>query len=252
MPFRAESSSFRAYSARKPFPFHVCTMDADGSGNKRLTEKSEEKDKTAYRLVQIGPNSICCYFIILEGYFIETQLKWAGGQLRSLQKNQNPCVFFVVTLGLLAPFVSVRLLVPFHQCLFYVRSPVENLAAYLCVRQNTVVSVVLQSPPAHFKQVCHFLIRQQFIAISRRLPFFQQLFEQGQQPVEIRVERLYPLVVLFSDFITHMRLILGYTLLLKLVKWSFLSNGLPYVSPPHFRPLALHHRDGSKSGFRFL
>lgn len=24
----------------KPFPFHVCTMEADGSGNKRLTEKS--------------------------------------------------------------------------------------------------------------------------------------------------------------------------------------------------------------------
>lgn len=93
MPFRAESSSFRAYSARKPFPFHVCTMDADGSGNKRLTEKSE--DKTAYRLVQIGPNSICYYFIIQKGYFLETQIKWAGGQLRSLQKNQNPCVFFV-------------------------------------------------------------------------------------------------------------------------------------------------------------
>ena len=73
MPFRAESSSFRAYSARKPFPFHVCTMNADGSGNKRLTEKSEGKDKTAYRLVQIGPNSICCYFIIWEGYFLETQ-----------------------------------------------------------------------------------------------------------------------------------------------------------------------------------
>lgn len=87
MPFRAESSSFRAYSARKPFPFHVCTMEADGSGNKRLTEKSK-KDKTAYRLVQIGPNSICCYFIIWKGYFLETQIKWAGGQLRSLQKNQ--------------------------------------------------------------------------------------------------------------------------------------------------------------------
>lgn len=39
-PFRAESSSFGAYSARKLFPFHVCTMDADGSGNKRPTEKS--------------------------------------------------------------------------------------------------------------------------------------------------------------------------------------------------------------------
>ena len=38
---------------------------------------------------------------------------------------------------------------------------------------------------------------------------------QGQQPVEIRVERLYPLMVLFSDFITHTRLILGYTLFLK-------------------------------------
>ena len=89
MPFRAESSfAGKAYSARKPFPFHVCTGKADGSGNKRLTEKSEKKDKTAYRLVQIGSNSICCYFIILEGYFIETQIKWAGGQLRSLQKNQ--------------------------------------------------------------------------------------------------------------------------------------------------------------------
>ena len=116
MPFRAESSSFRAYSARKPFPFHVCTMDADGSGNKRLTEKSEEKDKTAYRLVQIEPNSICCYFIIWKGYFLETQIKWAGGQLRSLQKNQNPCVFFVGRLGhylllylyaSLYPFISV-------------------------------------------------------------------------------------------------------------------------------------------------
>ena len=136
----------------------VCTMDADGSGNKRLTEKSE--DKTAYRLVQIGPDSICYYFIIQKGYFLETQIKWAGGQLRSFQKNQNPCVFFAGTLGLLAPFVSVRLLVSFHQCLFYVRSPVENLAAYLCVRQNTVVSVVLQSPPAHFQQVRHFLVRQ--------------------------------------------------------------------------------------------
>ena len=109
----------------------------------------------------------------------------------------------------------VRLLVAFHQCLFYVGSPVENLSAYLCVRQNTVVAVVLQGPPAYFQQVCHFLVRQQFIAIGRRLPFFQQLFEQGQQPVEIRVERLYPLVVLFSDFITHTRLILGYTLFLK-------------------------------------
>ena len=152
MPFRAESSSFRAYSARKPFPFHVCTMDADGSGNKRLTGrqrkqatdgKVRKKDKTAYRLVQIGPNSICCYFIIWKGCFLETQIKWADGKLRSLQKNQNPCVFFVGTLGMLAPFVSVRLLVPFHQCLFYVGGPVENLAAYLCVRQNAVVAVVL-------------------------------------------------------------------------------------------------------------
>ena len=118
-------------------------------------------------------------------------------------------------IGMLASFVSVRLLVAFHQCLFYVGSPVENLAAYLCVRQNSIVAVVLQGSPAYFQQVCHFLVRQQFIAIGRWLPFLQQLFEQGQQPVEIRVERLYPLVVLFSDFITHMLLILGYTLFLK-------------------------------------
>ena len=56
MPFRAESSSFRAYSARK------------------LTEKSE-KTKTAYRLVQIEPNSICCYFIIWKGCFFRNTNK---------------------------------------------------------------------------------------------------------------------------------------------------------------------------------
>ena len=123
------------------------------------------------------------------------------------------------TFGILTPFVSVRLLVPFHQCLFYVGSPVENLAAYLCVRQNSIVAVVLQSSSAYFQQECHFLVRQQFIAIgSRRLPFFQHFFEQSQQPVDIRVECLYPLVVLFSDFITHTRLILGYTLFLKLIQ----------------------------------
>ena len=116
MPFRAESSSFRAYSARKPFSFHVCTMNADGSGNKRLTEKSEKKDKTAYRLVQIGPNSICCYFIIWKGCFLETYIKWAGGQLRSLQKNQNPympfverfaCQLLLYLYASLYPFISV-------------------------------------------------------------------------------------------------------------------------------------------------
>lgn len=37
--FRAESSSYGEYSARKPFLFYVCTMDAFGNGNKRLTEK---------------------------------------------------------------------------------------------------------------------------------------------------------------------------------------------------------------------
>ena len=130
------------------------------------------------------------------------------------EKSKSLCVL-CGAFGVSASFVSVRLLIPFHQCLFYVGSPVENLAAYLCVRQNAVVAVVLQSPPAYFQQVCHFLVRQQFIAIGRWLPFLQQLFEQGQQPVEIRVERLYPLVVLFSDFITHMLLILGYTLFLK-------------------------------------
>ena len=218
MPFRAESSSFRAYSARKPFPFHVCTMDADGSGNKRLTEKSEEKDKTAYRLVQIGPNTIRCFFIILERLIFRNTNKM-GRRSTALPPEKSKSIRILCgAFGVSASFVSVRLLVPFHQCLFYVRSPVENLAAYLCVRQNAVVAVVLQGSPAHFQQVCHFLVCQQFIAISRLLPFFQQLFEQGQQPVEIRVERLYPLVVLFSDFITHMLLILGYTLFLKLVQ----------------------------------
>ena len=71
MPFRAESSSFRAYSARKPFPFHVCTMNADGSGNKRLTEKSE--NKTAYRWKLNHVRFYMPFSSLKEGYFLEMQ-----------------------------------------------------------------------------------------------------------------------------------------------------------------------------------
>ena len=86
MPFRAESSSFRAYSARKPFPFHVCTMNADGSGNKRLTEKSE--NKTAYRWKLNHVRFYMLFSSLKEGYFFRNTIKWAGDKLRSLQKNQ--------------------------------------------------------------------------------------------------------------------------------------------------------------------
>jgi len=58
------------------------------------------------------------------------------------EKSKSLCVL-CGAFGVSASFVSVRLLVPFHQCLFYVGSPVENLATYLCVRQNAVVAVVL-------------------------------------------------------------------------------------------------------------
>ena len=71
-PFRAESSfAGKGYSARKPFPFHVCTMEADGSGNKRLTEKSEQKTKeeqhTASRLLPVRMLSS----ILWEGCFLK-------------------------------------------------------------------------------------------------------------------------------------------------------------------------------------
>ena len=55
-------------------------------------------------------------FYHLERLFLETQIKWAGGQLRSLQKNQNPYVSFVERLvcqlllylyASLYPFISV-------------------------------------------------------------------------------------------------------------------------------------------------
>jgi len=68
MPFRAESSSCGAYSARKPFPFHVCTMDADGSGNKRPTEKVIKT--TAYKVglkFQAALYAVSAFF--REGYF---------------------------------------------------------------------------------------------------------------------------------------------------------------------------------------
>ena len=38
-------------------------------------------------------------FFIWKGCFLETQIKWADGKLRSLQKNQNPYVSFVERLA---------------------------------------------------------------------------------------------------------------------------------------------------------
>lgn len=74
------------------------------------------------------------------------------------------------------PYLFIGSLVAVLVMCLLPNAAVENLAAYLCVRQNTVVSVVLQSSPTHFQQVRHFLVRQQFIAVCRRLPFLQQLF----------------------------------------------------------------------------
>lgn len=39
-----------------------------------------------------------------KGCFLETQIKRTGGQLRSLQKNQNPCAFFVGDAWDVSPF----------------------------------------------------------------------------------------------------------------------------------------------------
>lgn len=52
MPFLAEYSLKEEDSARKPFSFHVCTMDDDGYGNKRLTEKNRQiqKNNSTYRI----------------------------------------------------------------------------------------------------------------------------------------------------------------------------------------------------------
>lgn len=99
--------------------------------------------------------------------------------------------------------VSVCFLVPIHQNAFYVGSAVQNFAAYQRVGQDSVVTVIKQCPSAHFQQVCHLLVGQQFIAIYGRLTLVQQLFKRSQEPVKIRMEILYPLMIFFSDFITH-------------------------------------------------
>ena len=90
MPFQAESSSYGEYSARKPFPFHVCTMDADGSGNKRPTEKSDKTSERKQHIDGLKPTAYlyAVYVFFLEGVFFRNTMKWADGKLRSLQKNQ--------------------------------------------------------------------------------------------------------------------------------------------------------------------
>ena len=75
MPFRAESSfAGKAYSARKPFPFHVCTRKADGSGNKRPTEKSIQQKKKQHTDSRKLPVRMLFWFSI-GGRFFETQWK---------------------------------------------------------------------------------------------------------------------------------------------------------------------------------
>lgn len=96
-PFRAESSSFGAYSARKLFPFHVCTMDADGSGNKRPTEKSEQK-RNSIQSVDCY-RSICCPEILQEGYF--WKLNEAGRRQTALPPEKSICFFL--------PLANIRL-----------------------------------------------------------------------------------------------------------------------------------------------
>lgn len=60
MPFRVESSSCGEYSARNLFLFHLCTMDDNCYGNKRLTEKNRQVIKQTY--------SVCLNFICYSKY----------------------------------------------------------------------------------------------------------------------------------------------------------------------------------------
>ncbi len=71
MPFRTESSfASKAYSDRKPFPFHVCTMDADGSGNKRPTGKGyTKKNSIQSRFEIINLPYMLFHIFFWEGYF---------------------------------------------------------------------------------------------------------------------------------------------------------------------------------------
>ena len=78
MPFRAESSfAGKAYSARKPFPFHVCTRKADGSGNKRPTEKSIQQKKKQHTDSRKLPVRMLfwLFWFSIGGRFFETQWK---------------------------------------------------------------------------------------------------------------------------------------------------------------------------------
>ena len=77
------------------FPFTSVQWTPTAAETSDWRKSQKIKIKTAYRLVQIGPNTICCFLSFGKGCFLETQIKRAGGQLRSLQKNQNPYVSFV-------------------------------------------------------------------------------------------------------------------------------------------------------------
>ena len=64
-------------------------MDAVGSGNKRPTEKSEQKTKEKQHTVsRILPVRMLFRYSI-GGIFFDSLMKRAGGKLRSLQKNQS-------------------------------------------------------------------------------------------------------------------------------------------------------------------
>ena len=95
---------------------------------------------------------------ILGGIFFRIHNNW---QTRNCTPSRN----------VILPIIPqpVRLLESAHYSSLYIGCAVEDFATYLNVRQDAIVSIILQSSSAHFQDVSDLFVCQQFIVERSRL-----------------------------------------------------------------------------------
>ena len=106
------------------------------------------------------------------------------------------------------PFHSVRLTIVSHQNLLNVGLAVEYLSAKLDIRDDTVVSVVLQGSSAQLQPGTKLLVRHEALTVKHGAVVHHGTFKIVNHSVEVVHDVVHPLAVSCHYFIAHSCLVL--------------------------------------------
>ena len=109
---------------------------------------------------------------------------------------------------LLHTFHSVRFTIVSHQNLLNVGLAVEYLSAKLDIRDDTVVSVVLQGPSAQLQPGTKLLVRHEPLTAKHGAVVHHGTFKIVNHSVEVVHDVVHPLAVSCHYFIAHSCLVL--------------------------------------------